>query len=976
MMYRIVLNESIELYGPTEDQAILDPQLEMELNSAGSLTFTIPPNNLNWDQLDIFKDEIEVWEENKIIWFGRPLEINRDWNNQKVVTCEGALSYFNDSIQRPKEIEPSSTHTMRWFLNYLLKAHNSEVPDNRKIFLGNIDPDLDPDSEVYRDLNFNTTADCLQSMVLDTNGGYFILRKEFEEGVYVRYLDWVKEMPYSGDQPIQFGLNLLDISQDLNGADICTVLIPTGEDDLMITDYQDKDEDGVVHEEHSDEIYYRPGLELYGRVVQQKEWSDASSKGELWRRAKKWLLEKNTDIPTIECEAADLHYLDDYAVFGAFRLGSLVQVTSAPHNFVKELPIYKMSLDLSSGVKQLTIGTAPKRELSDIVKHHGGSTRTAGGNGGTSGGAGTGGSGGGASIDIPVKKVTVNNKSVMKNKIAKVKIKQGDNITVSTDENGEVTISGNPSVKDVKVNGTSVVDNTKTAIVNVPVLGVNVDGSNVVDGNKIAQISIPVTDVQVDGTSVVDGKIAKIQIPEPPVIDVQVDGTSVVENKIAKINIENDFKLDTVYWTIVRKDHTSDHWHEEDLICTTTVTITEDGYYAATMNIEKDRQYTIIEPIENGYDISCSGLDSKTYISNDETLSCLLRLYFLKAGSIITFTYKEPGMSLYSDTITNPYNQYLYEYDNVNKHYFRSNDTYYDQSKSYYYIQYRLNVPVAIWIQKISNFNKVTTEFNLISRICNRGAWGNGTYIKDLFSNYSSGSFLVILFGIGEQHMGGTNLYLRSDENVLIYNSYGRASYMDSILNEYDDNRTNIRIGDANTDAGTPSVTSHNIIYGSYVVDYDYGIYAYYCNDTVGYSKADTGQNFLLSTDALLCCGPLCGFVIGLSPDTRNYVTRTELDSRLSSYSTKTELDDAVSTLQSNFQDGVDDIYDACVSKGSTPASHALADVVDGILAIDGGGGSGDTISYYNHAEQTNIVQREAISNLVIENLIFESEVN
>lgn len=53
-------------------------------------------------------------------------------------------------------------------------------------------------------------------------------------------------------------------------------------------------------------------------------------------------------------------------------------------------------------------------------------------------------------------------------------------------------------------------------------------------------------------------------------------------------------------------------------------------------------------------------------------------------------------------------------------------------------------------------------------------------------------------------------------------------------------------------------------------------------------------------------------------------------------YATSAELSNAVATLQANFQAGVDAIYNACVGKGSTPASHSLADVVDAIYAIGG----------------------------------------
>ena len=40
------------------------------------------------------------------------------------------------------------------------------------------------------------------------------------------------------------------------------------------------------------------------------------------------------------------------------------------------------------------------------------------------------------------------------------------------------------------------------------------------------------------------------------------------------------------------------------------------------------------------------------------------------------------------------------------------------------------------------------------------------------------------------------------------------------------------------------------------------------------------------------------------------------------------------SNLKANFQAGVDSIYDACVAKGSTPASKSLSDVVEGINNI------------------------------------------
>ena len=73
------------------------------------------------------------------------------------------------------------------------------------------------------------------------------------------------------------------------------------------------------------------------------------------------------------------------------------------------------------------------------------------------------------------------------------------------------------------------------------------------------------------------------------------------------------------------------------------------------------------------------------------------------------------------------------------------------------------------------------------------------------------------------------------------------------------------------------------------------------------------------------------------------------------SHLTATNVQAAIDELVVNFQDGVDDVYDACVAKGSTPASHSLSDVITAIGAISTGGltqvnpfGEATTLTLYN----------------------------
>mgnify|MGYP007122069736 CR=1 FL=1 len=246
-------------------------------------------------------------------------------------------------------------------------------------------------------------------------------------------------MPYGTNQEVQFGVNLLDVSQDLNGADICTVLIPVGEtsdgNPLTISDvamYNETDHlcpknitggttayGKYYYNDHiflhksvpdcgDDELFDKEAYELYGRILMQKEFPNANTTNLLMSEATKWLADKNESLPTIECSAADLHYISGEESNEAFRIGQRVKIESAPH-LIRDLylPIYKISMNLDSGTKKMSIGTPPKRELTDITKSSSGSTRSGSSQSTSSGGSSGGSGGGGGTVTIPVKDVQV-----------------------------------------------------------------------------------------------------------------------------------------------------------------------------------------------------------------------------------------------------------------------------------------------------------------------------------------------------------------------------------------------------------------------------------------------------------------------------------------------------------------------------------------------------------------------------------------
>lgn len=94
-----------------ESLRLSDPKLHLEVNSAGTLEFSIAPDNVGYDKLVPMKTQFIVMrsdspekngtrQRNEIIWFGRALTVDTDIYKVKSIRCEGGLSYLNDVIYR------------------------------------------------------------------------------------------------------------------------------------------------------------------------------------------------------------------------------------------------------------------------------------------------------------------------------------------------------------------------------------------------------------------------------------------------------------------------------------------------------------------------------------------------------------------------------------------------------------------------------------------------------------------------------------------------------------------------------------------------------------------------------------------------------------------------------------------------------------------------------------------------------------
>lgn len=355
MVYKILLDGQ-SLYDEDQDRILLSPSLNIELNAAGSLRFRMPYNHPLYNYPRIMIQIIEVYEANKLIWYGRPVEITTNFKKEKEIYCEGALAFFNDSVNRPVRYTEIKLHD---YFRGLIASHNTQVSAPRQFTVGTIDVE---NKTVYRNLDYQDMMGCLIQTTVDAEGGHFVFRKENGKN----YIDWKKEITDISNQPAQFGLNILDLSQVLTGEDIATSIIPIGtggNGNKLTIKYINN---GIDYLDASPEV-----LAEYGRITKMVQF-DLSKREKLIEAGRKWLEDAQFDALSITVSVAELSYLEPS--FDGFMVGQIVHCTSKPHFIDKKFPIMKMSINLDSAKKSISIGTVPRKTLTETYR--GGRTET------------------------------------------------------------------------------------------------------------------------------------------------------------------------------------------------------------------------------------------------------------------------------------------------------------------------------------------------------------------------------------------------------------------------------------------------------------------------------------------------------------------------------------------------------------------------------------------------------------------------
>lgn len=351
-MYQILCDNFVLHDTRVDDLQVIGAKCDLEVNKTGSLTFSILQTHPHYDDIVKHKSIIRLIHNDKLVFVGRVLNDDIDFNNIKNVECEGELSFLLDSIQRAKEyhLDGGSENVIKSYLQDLINNHNTQVDDYKKFTVGNVTV-ADSNNYLYKISNYETTLDVITDKLLNSYGGYILTRHSGN----TTYIDYVSE--YSGvcSQKIEFGKNIVDMTRYIKGEDIFTAIIPLGaiqEGTVAETIPKRLTIDSVPNitsgtiVKHGDYVYDSEAVNRWGWIWKTYTWDDVTIANNLYASAKKLLQNSIDETFTMELTAIDLSLLD--VNIDSIELGNKIQCVSVPHGINELMFVESISIDVDN----------------------------------------------------------------------------------------------------------------------------------------------------------------------------------------------------------------------------------------------------------------------------------------------------------------------------------------------------------------------------------------------------------------------------------------------------------------------------------------------------------------------------------------------------------------------------------------------------------------------------------------------------
>ena len=366
-MYQLFYGDEV-LYDPFTSDAVYDGKLTAKSNVADYLDFTVPYGHGLYDTIAERGEDVTLYWDKTILFRGTVESIETDMEGAKAVSCNGALTWLEDTVVRPYstlagEQPNTAPSTVDGLFEWYITQHNEH--GGRRFGIGvNGGAALDANNYVYRSSEqLPTTWSEIKSKLVESLGGYVTV--DYDEPLRVNYYADVHD---TNAQIIDFGVNITDFSQTIDTADQYTAVRPKGAtptstdtDGGTSTSQQAVTIEGIKDGEYygytkrGDVVIDQDAALRYGYREYAYSDTDAGTAEGLLKSACDKLSELRSPTLTVECKAVDLAlYMDGC---DHLRVGQAVRVRSKLHGVDEYLMVSEISLDLDEpGNTTYTLG--------------------------------------------------------------------------------------------------------------------------------------------------------------------------------------------------------------------------------------------------------------------------------------------------------------------------------------------------------------------------------------------------------------------------------------------------------------------------------------------------------------------------------------------------------------------------------------------------------------------------------------------
>lgn len=346
-MYKVLCDNALMCDSRIEELALINPFLMLEENKAGSFSFIIPPGHPMHGTVTRRTTVIKVLKDEELLFSGICIEVTEDFYKQQEVYCEGEVTYFNDSIQRPARYK---NYTAKQIFETYVANHNAQVEEQKRFQVGEVTVEGTYDSYCYT--NMESTMACIKEDLLNKFGGH--IRVRYKDGI--KYIDYLAETQHVNSQVIRLGKNLVDFKSNIDSGDIATAIIPLGDPwanspvkGIDVKRTIESVNDGV------DYLYNKEAVDAFGWIFKTVEFPGVRKAASIKQKGEEYLSDLQFENVVIEAKAIDLSHIDKS--MESFKVADSVRVISEAHGMDRYFTISKMRLNLNNPEKDtITLG--------------------------------------------------------------------------------------------------------------------------------------------------------------------------------------------------------------------------------------------------------------------------------------------------------------------------------------------------------------------------------------------------------------------------------------------------------------------------------------------------------------------------------------------------------------------------------------------------------------------------------------------